>query len=297
MRVAVVGLGGIGGGVAGSLLRGGHDVIGYDRSAERNDLFVAAGGTVAAGASEAARQSELVFACLPSAAASLETSRHVAAAGGARHYIELSTLGRETIAEIAAVMEEAGIGFADAPVSGGPPIARAGHMSTVMSGSGETIAFARPAIESFATKIFVVGDKPGLAQVCKLVNNMLSIAAFVTTCEAITVGVKAGADPAAMIDFINVSTGRNSATLEKFPRAILPGTFADGGPLSIGQKDLGLFLELAREMKAPTLVGSTVANLFEVVAAEIGPDADYSNMIRVFEAWAGVELLSKPANV
>ncbi len=290
MHVAVIGLGGMGSGIAASLLRGGHDVVGYDRSGDRCTAFATDGGKVAGSAAEAAGRAELVFACLPSAAASIDTARAIAAAGGPRHYVELSTLGRETIGEIAAILSAAEISFCDAPVSGGPPIARAGQLSAVMSGPAETVEFARPAMESFAQNIFVVGEKPGLAQVCKLVNNMLSITAFVATCEAITIGAKAGADAAAMIDFINVSTGRNSATSEKFPRAILPRTFTYGGPLSIGQKDLSLFLDLAREMETPSLVGSNVANVFNVVAAELGRDVDYSNMIRVFEAWAGFEL-------
>ena len=288
MRVGMIGIGGIGGGIAASLLAKGHQVDGYDRDAKRLAAFADGGGHACASAAEAAAHAEIVFACLPSAAASMETARIVAEAPNVRHYVELSTLGRDTIGEIAAIMEGAGKGFLDCPISGGPHIARAGQLSAVIAGNPESVAAARPAIEAFATRIFVVGDTPGLAQVCKIVNNILSVTAFVASCEAISIGVKAGADAAAMIDFINVSTGRNSATLEKFPRAILPRTFDYGGPLTIGQKDLALFLDLARETKVPSTVGSTVANMFNILARELGPDADYSNIYRVFEKWAGL---------
>lgn len=284
MRIGMIGIGGMGGGIAAALIARGHQVDGYDRDPKRLSAFAADGGTACGSAAQAMAQAQIVFACLPSAAASLETARIVADAGGVRHYIELSTLGRDTIGEIAAIMGAAGIGFLDCPVSGGPHIARAGQLSAVIAGHPDSVAAARPAIEAFATRIFVVGDTPGLAQVCKIVNNILSVTAFVASCEAISIGVKAGADAAAMIDFINVSTGRNSATLEKIPQRVLPRTF--GGHIETGVKDLSLYIEESQGLQTPIWMAKEALGVFRE-AIENGYDRELLRVIEYMEALAG----------
>ncbi|MER2634285.1 MAG: NAD(P)-dependent oxidoreductase, partial [Rhizobiaceae bacterium] len=210
-------------------------------------------------------------------------------AGGSavRIHVEMSTLGKEAMETIAGEVGAKGVGFLDAPISGGPGRAREGALTAIVAGDPQARAFARPVLDKLARNVFEVGDAPGQAQVVKLVNNMLSITAFVASCEAISVGVKAGLDARTMIDVINASTGRNSATVDKFPAAILPRKFQYGGPLSIGVKDSQLFLDLARSAHMPAFVGSTVANLFAMIAEQLGPEQDYSNTIKVFEAWGG----------
>lgn len=108
----------------------------------------------------------------------------------------------------------------------------------------------------------MVGSVAGQAQVCKIVNNAISITGMVVACEAMVLGAKAGLDPAVMIDVINASTGRNSATVDKFPKAILARTFDYGGPMSIGEKDLNLYLEEARAQEVSSLAVSIPAQLW-----------------------------------
>ncbi len=91
-----------------------------------------------------------------------------------------------------------------------------------------------------------------------------------------------------MIDVINVSTGRNSATMDKFPKAILNREFDYGGPLSIGEKDVELYLELARDTGMPAFIGANVANLFHHLTAQLGAETDYSRIITVWEDWGGI---------
>lgn len=290
MKIGIIGLGGMGGGMATRLLGLGQAVVGYDISPERLQAFAAAGGEPATSAREVADRAELVLACLPSQEVSFATAfgpGGVAGGKAIRSYAEMSTLGKEAMEKIAAEMDAAGIGFLDAPISGGPKRAEEGALTVILAGRPDTRAAAMETLRMLSQHIFEVGDVPGQAQVVKLVNNMLSITAFMASCEAISIGVKAGLDARTMIDVINVSTGRNSATVDKFPAAILPRSFKYGGPLSIGVKDTELFLKLARSTHMPAFVGSTVANLFALVAEQLGPETDYSNAIKVFEAWGG----------
>lgn len=280
----------MGGGMAARLLGVGENVVGFDTSHERMAAFAGLGGEPAASARAVADRAELVIACLPSKAASFATAfgdDGVADGSAVRTYVEMSTLGKDAMETIAPELETRGIGFLDAPISGGPGRAREGTLTAIVAGKPQVRASALPVLHRLAQHVFEVGDVPGQAQVVKLVNNMLSITAFVASCEAISVGVKAGLDARTMIDVINVSTGRNSATVDKFPAAILPRTFQYGGPLSIGVKDSQLFLDLARSTHMPAFVGATVANLFAMIADQLGPDEDYSNTIKVFEAWGG----------
>ena len=288
MRIGMIGLGALGSGIAASMVAKGHDLFGFDTDAERLTAFSGDGGLACGGIDQVASSSEIVFSCLPSVAASEDVARQLVHAPNVRRYVELSTLGRNAVEGIAGRMAAAGIGFLDCPVSGSTHAAREGRLSAVMAGPADMVEAARPVVEAFTQRIFVVGETPGLAQVVKIINNILSVTAFVASCEAISLGVKAGADMDALLDFINVSTGRNSATADKFPRAILPGTYDYGGPMNVGIKDVGLFQSLAQEMKVPTVMGSTVANLFTILSREMEPGADYSRIYQVFEQWADI---------
>ncbi|RST85018.1 NAD(P)-dependent oxidoreductase [Aquibium carbonis] len=297
MNIGMIGLGHMGSAMARRMIEGGHDVVGFDTSREAMDRLAAAGGQGAAHPREVADRAELVLACLPGKQASFDTAfgEHGVVHGARiRTYVEMSTLGRDAMTRIAGSLAAAGIGFLDAPVSGGPRGAAEGRLTAIVSGPSETIEAARPALAAVASNIFVIGPEPGMAQVCKLVNNILSITAMVATCEAVSMGVKAGLDARTMIDVINVSTGRNSATMDKFPKSILPRSFSYGGPLAIGLKDIDLYLELAHDMRMPAAIGTTVSGVFNHIASRLGAESDYSTMIKVFEEWGDVVVGDDP---
>jgi 3-hydroxyisobutyrate dehydrogenase-like beta-hydroxyacid dehydrogenase len=291
MNVGMIGLGHMGGAMARRMMQRGHAVIGFDPAPDARARFEAAGGTAVESPRAVADAADLVFACLPGKAASFATAfgdDGIVHGHRVRTYVEMSTLGRAAVATIADGLSGTKIGFLDAPISGGPKGAEAGTLTAIVAGGQSEIAAARPALDDIASNVFIVGDTPGMAQVCKLVNNILSITAMVTSCEAIAMGVKAGLDARTMIDVINVSTGRNSATMDKFPKAILPRSFDYGGPLSIGLKDIDLYLELARDTRMPAMMGFGVSGLFGHIATRLGAEADYSTMIKVFEEWGDV---------
>ena len=297
MKIGMIGLGHMGGAMAVRMIGGGHEVVGFDTSHDAIRRLEMAGGQIAEHPRAVADRAELVLACLPGKQASFDTAfgeNGVVHGDRITTYVEMSTLGRDAVTRIGGSMASAGIGFLDAPISGGPRGAAEGHLTAIVSGPADFIEAARPALAAVASNIFVIGPEPGMAQVCKLVNNILSITAMVATCEAVSMGVKAGLDARTMIDVINVSTGRNSATMDKFPKSILPRSFSYGGPLAIGLKDIDLYLELAHDMRMPAAIGTTVSGVFNHIAARLGAQSDYSTMIKVFEEWGDVVVGDSP---
>lgn len=288
-----VGVGALGGAIARRLVELGHPLIGYDIDAGARDALARAGGEIADSAREVADRAEIVFACLPAP----EISERVAAepdgigAGGAIEiYVELSTLGIPAIEAIAAGLAGRGIAVLDNPVVGGAggSAVAAGRFATISAGPRAAFDRVQPLLAAMTNSVFYVGEKPGLAQVCKVVNNAIGITGLTIACEAMVMGVKAGLDARVLLDVVNAGSGRNVATEEKFPRSILPRRF-DGGPLAIGLKDLKLYVETVHGLGLPSLLGSHVMELWQAAEAE-EPGRGYSSIVQLFEKYAGVEV-------
>jgi 3-hydroxyisobutyrate dehydrogenase-like beta-hydroxyacid dehydrogenase len=141
-------------------------------------------------------------------------------------------------------------------------------------------------------KLFYVGTGVGQGQVLKLANNLLAAAAIVLSSEAVVMGVKAGLDPKLMLDVINAGSGRNSATQDKFPKAVLPRTFDFGFATGLSYKDVKLCIHEAENLGVPTIAGSAVLQMLAVTQARFGADSDFTSIARVVEEWAGVEIKS-----
>ena len=139
-------------------------------------------------------------------------------------------------------------------------------------------------------KPFYVGDKPGLAQIAKLANNLLAAAAIVVSSEAVAMGVKAGLDAKVLIDIINAGSGRNSATQDKFPRSILPRTFDFGFATGLSYKDVRLCVDESEALGVPMVAGAAVRQMLAITQAKFGADSDFTMIAKVVEEWAGVEI-------
>jgi 3-hydroxyisobutyrate dehydrogenase-like beta-hydroxyacid dehydrogenase len=290
-----IGCGHMGGAMALRLAEAGYPLVVCDPDATRLAPLTARGAIAAATPRAVADQAGIVFACLPSQ----EISRDVACGDNGvvhgkaiRIYIESSTIGQPAIVAIADRLAAANIAVLDMPVSGGPSWARDGKLTTILSGPAHAREAVVPVLSRLAGRTIVVGDKPGRAQVAKIVNNALSLTAMMITSEAMVAGVKAGVDADALIEVINAGTGRNSASVDKFPKAVLPRTFAYGGPVGMGIKDLELYCDLGRASQASTPVGERVAALWQVITDDIGANSDLTEMVRHFEKIAGVEVRS-----
>ena len=285
-----IGLGHMGGALARRLLAAGFPLVVHDLSAAACARFDALGATVCATARDVADRAAIVFLCLPSVGAAQMVARELATGKALKIVVETSTVGPASVREMAATLSAHGIAVVDAPVSGGPKGADAGTLSVMHAGAADHVATVRPQLQALAGKVFDVGAQPGLAQVCKLVNNAISAAAMVASCEGVVLGVQAGRDAGTLVEAINAGSGRNAATLDKFPKSILPGTFDYGGPVGLMLKDLSLFIEEAGARGLPAGMAQAAFAGWSQAVERVGADADYSELIRPYEDDAGVQV-------
>ena len=291
--VGFVGVGRMGGPMASRLLDAGYELCIYDVSPEAMKPFAARGAQIAASPAEVASQAEIVLVSLPTP----DIVREVALGGNAgiingskvRLMIDLSTTGPGVATEVAGKLADRQIGWVDSPVSGGMTGAKAGTLAVMVSCPKKIFGEIEPMMKTFG-KLFFAGEKPGMAQTAKLANNLLAATAMVATSEVMAMGVKAGLDPKVLIDIINASSGRNSATQDKFPRAILPRTFDFGFATGLSYKDVRLCVEEAEAMGVPMVVGGAVREMLAITKARFGADSDFTHIAKLLEEWAGVEI-------
>jgi 3-hydroxyisobutyrate dehydrogenase-like beta-hydroxyacid dehydrogenase len=291
-RVGFVGVGTMGGRMAGRLLDAGIELVVHDTSESALAPLLARGAQRAGSPAEVASLADTVLASLPTPAVVRAVAlgeNGVVAGSRARAFVDLSTTGPRVAIEVAKALAAKGIVGVDAPVSGGPTGAQNGTLAVMVSCSPDLFARLEPILRVFG-KAFLVGERPGMGQTMKLANNLLSATALAITSEAMVMGAKAGLDPRVMLDVINAGSGRNSATQDKFPRTVLPRTFDFGFPNELLYKDVKLCLDEGEALGVPMLVGNAVAQLLAVAKARQGPKADISTIVRCVEEWAGVEV-------
>lgn len=293
--IGFVGVGRMGGPMASHLLAAGHQLVVFDLEEAALAAAEANGARRAATAAEVASAAEIVFVSLPTPdIVQKVVIGEVARGNRVRTIVDLSTTGPRIAAAIAGELANTDrIAWVDSPVSGGIAGARAGTLAVMVSCRRDTFAEVEPLLARFG-RIFFCGETPGLAQTMKLANNLLAAAAIAITSEAMAMGVKAGLDATLMIDVINSGSGLNTATRDKFPRAVLPGTFDFGFATGLSLKDVRLCVEEAQAMGIPMVVGSAVCQLLAVTSATFGPGSDFTNIARVVEQWAGVEVRARP---
>lgn len=288
-----IGLGHMGGAMARRLLAAAPGLVVHDLHPAAVQALAGEGAQPAASARDVADRAEIVFLSLPSAQASCEVAEGVASGARVRVVVETSTVGPVAVRELAQRLRRSDIALVDAPVSGGPSYALAGRLSIMHAGVPQAVAQVLPALRAIAGRLFDVGTEPGLAQLCKLVNNAISAAGMVAACEATVLGAKAGLDADTMLAAINAGSGRNAATLDKFPQAILPGRFDYGGPMGLMLKDLSLFIEQAQALGVKTRMAPAALQAWAEAVERTGAHADYSEVIRHMEADAGAQVRSR----
>lgn len=289
--IGFIGLGSMGSAMAPRLVAGGYDVLGFDLNLEALEEFAKLGGRTAASISEVGQSCSTVLMSLPTPqvveAVAIGPDGLVSARPNI--VIDLSTSGPRMSAFVARQLSDAGIVFVDAPVSGGRAGALAGKLSLMVAAPANVWGTVEPILSHFG-KLFHVGEAPGQGQMMKLINNVLSVVALAVSCEGMALGVKAGLDPGRMLEVLNASSGRNSATVDKIPRAVVSRTFDFGFSTGLSSKDIRLCLEEADAMGIPMLMGSMARNLLGITAARFGSDCDFTNIARIFEEWAGVQI-------
>ena len=280
-----VGLGEMGQPMATKIAGGGFDLVVYDKagSAKR----APAGARPVETLAQIAEVTDSIFLSLPGGPAVIAVAEGLAALPERRvtTVIDLSTIGPTKAREAAALLGSTGITYVDAPVSGGKAGAKAGTITVMWAGPKDVLDTHRKVMESFSKNLFHVGPNPGQGQAMKLLNNFLSGTAMVATSEAMAFGLSQGLVMETMLDVVNVSTGRNSATSDKFPNRIATGTFDAGFKTTLLTKDISLFLENACAAGTPSAVAGTVADLWRR-CDEAMPDSDFT---RIYEFLSGRE--------
>lgn len=224
---------------------------------------------------------DAIFVSLPAGPDVLAVLGEIVAARPRRAaaVIDLSTIGIAAAEGAARRAHAAGLGYLDAPVSGGRAGAIAAIISVMCAGPRALVEQHRPALSAMAKNVFHVGERAGQGQALKLLNNFLSATATAATAEALLFGRAEGLEMKTMLDVVNVSTGASAASQGKYVRNVLPGTFDSGFGADQMAKDLRLYREALAAAGTADAIGNDVASLWEAAAAALGP-GDHT---RVFE--------------
>ena len=276
-EVGFVGLGNMGRPMAANLVKSGRHVVVHD--AAGTQARAPEGAKLAASNAALAGRVEVIHLCVPDGRASESIGREIAGVAGRRTrlVVDHSTIGTSAAVRVHALLAEHGIEYVDAPISGGVSGAVNATLSIMYSGSGETFETLRPAFESMAGNVFRVGRGPGQGQAMKVLNNFLSGTAMAATAEAVAFGVRQGLDMKMILEVVNVSSGRNTATADKFPNRVLTGTWDAGFSSTQLNKDLGLYRDAVDAIGASRPVSPAVLDVWRRLEAH-EPNADITRI-------------------
>ena len=292
MATGFIGVGNMGLPMAGRLLDAGHELVVQDIREAAVKPLTARQARPAATPREVADRCETVFVSLPTLPALREVvlGKDGAIEGKAiKVLVNTCTVGVPLVEELTAALAKRGIALVDCPISGGPPGARAGTLSVMISGEPALVEKVRPLVSCWGP-VTVAGPKPGLAQVLKLTNNILSAVALAASCEAYVMGAKGGLDPEVMTEAINRGSGRNSATLQKIPMSVLTRKFDFGAEMHILTKDVDLAIEQGERLGIPMWVCQAARLMFKHAMFAGMEKRDITELLKVVEKGAGFEL-------
>ena len=275
-NIGFIGIGNMGGPVSKNLAAAGYHIVGYDiaGTAER----VPEGATVGRNAGDVATRSDIIMMSLPDGNVVQEVTEEIIATNDRRTtpIVDISTSGVAAARAASARCHDSEMEFYDAPVSGGVPGAVAGTISIMFAGSEEAFKRLKPVLETIG-KPFLVGSEPGQGQAMKVLNNFLSATSMIATSEAIAFGEAVGLDLQLIVDVLNVSSGRNDATVTKFPTSIIPKTYDRGFTAKLLQKDIDLYRAAQDDAGTQNRVSKEIVEGFrEFYNAD--PDADITRI-------------------
>jgi 3-hydroxyisobutyrate dehydrogenase-like beta-hydroxyacid dehydrogenase len=290
-EIGFIGVGMMGGAIAARMMERGFPILAYDKNPESLEPLCAQGAVRAASVRDVADRAEIVFACLPTPeiSGSVAIGKDGVIDGAAvKVYLDLSTLGGDTAVKISDALARKAITYIDGAAVGPVFSVNAGTLGILAAGPKAAFDRVNPALESFAGRVFYLGEQIGRAQVAKVVANAVSYAGLFASFEAVAVGLKAGIDMESLVGVINQGSGSNFHTQKIFPNYIIPGRFEGTGAVEIGVKDVKLFLAEARRLDAETPMADSVSAL-SVRAAESGPPGrDTMTLFHYFCDLAGV---------
>ena len=292
-RAAVIGLGSMGSGMAGSLLRAGFSVAACDVNPEAVARFAAAGGRAAANPAEAARDADVVVSVVVNAAQTEavlfgENGAAAAMPEGAV-FVSSATMDPAVARALAARLEATGRHYLDAPMSGGAARAAEGGLTFLASGSTAAFAKARPALDAMAVTLYELGVAAGQGAAFKMINQLLAGVHIAAAAEAMAFAAKQGLDLRRVYEVITKSAG-NSWMFENRVPHILDADYSPKSAVDIFVKDLGIVQDMARAEKYPVPVAAAALQMFLMASgAGMGRDDDAS-VARLYAQVSGAKL-------
>ncbi|MGI9411922.1 MAG: NAD(P)-dependent oxidoreductase [Hyphomicrobiaceae bacterium] len=279
--VGFIGLGQMGQPMAGNIAKRGHTIICHDTAGTAERL--PEGAQAAASLDEVVQSADTIFLSLPDGPIVNSVAEKIAGITDRRAsvVVDLSTIGLGAAKSAAAVLKQAGITYIDAPVSGGRSGAAAGTITLMWAGPAAELERHRAIVDSFCGNPFHVGDAPGQGQAVKLLNNYLSATALAATSEAVLFGQSQGIDMKTILDVVNVSSGMNTATRDKFPQQVLTEKYAAGFYAELLNKDVQLYYQNAIEAEIPAEVAGEVAKIWQHCVDTLAPHSDFTQVFEV----------------
>jgi 3-hydroxyisobutyrate dehydrogenase len=293
MKIGFIGLGNVGGKLAGSLLRNGFDLTVRDLDIERVQLFVDQGADSAASPKEMAEQVDLIITCLPSpevCAAVMEGEDGIIAGlSEGKIWLEMSTTDDSEVIRLANIVEAKGAIAMDCPVSGGCHRAATGNISIFAGGKRDAFERVLPILTKMGRRILHTGPI-GSASVLKVVTNYLCSVHLAALAEAFAVAKKAGMDMNTTYEAIRISSG-NSFVHETESQVILNGSRDINFTMDLVVKDVGLFDKLASDNRVPVEISPLVLNIFKDGQDRYGSREFSPNIIKRLEEVCGIRIL------
>jgi len=294
MKIGVIGLGAMGRGMAGSLRRKGHEVHVCDVRAEAAKAFAAEGGVACANPAEVAKHCEVIVSVVVNAEQTEQVLFGEAGAAAAMRkgaaFVMCSTVDPKWSIALESRLEAMGLHYLDAPISGGAAKAASGEMTMMTAGRPQAYAKCGPILDDMAARVYKLGDRAGPGSTVKIVNQLLAGVHIAAAAEAMALGIRAGADPAALYDVITHSAG-NSWMFENRMAHVLAADYTPLSAVDIFVKDLGIVLDTARASKFPLPLASTAHQMFMQASSAGHGREDDAAVIKIFP---GIELPKKP---
>jgi len=295
-RIGFIGLGIMGGRMAGTLGRAGYALTVLDVDRRKMEALTAAGASSAGSPRQVAERSDIVFSSLPTPATVktvyLGPDGVLQGAAPGTILIDMSTVDPETTRAISPVAAERRVAYLDAPVSGGFREAESGTLVIIVGGDREAFERGKKVLEALGSTIHYAGPS-GAGNIVKRVNNVMSMGNVLVAAEAFVLGVKAGMDGQTLFDILRTSAGRSFHFERRLPN-ILARNFAPGFTVDLARKDLGLALDMARACEVPVPATSLIHQLYNVSSTLGDGPNDFASIVKVFEGWAKTVVSAAP---
>ncbi|MCQ4314311.1 NAD(P)-dependent oxidoreductase [Pseudomonas stutzeri] len=293
MKIAVVGLGNMGGRVAKRLMEQGHEVGIYDTDAAAVARFAELGATGYQSLKTLGAEHPFVITVLPNGdIVKKVVFGEQGLAAGMREgstLIDMTSSVPAITTEVGQALSKQGIHMLDAPVSGGVKKAETGQLTIMVGGNAAVLADADAILRDVGEHVIHVGDL-GAGHTVKALNNLITATTLAITSEAMALGVKMGVDAQKMLDVINVGSGKSVSSEMKFPQQVMSRKFDVGFTVGLMCKDVGIALDMAHQAGVPTFVSSAAYELWKFGVAKGCGAMDHTAIALVVEEMAGVEI-------